>query len=113
MPLLSLLVRAERHTHNFCNYDIPTPFSKYTAWHKNFAVAYILTRKRFCVTIIQNDRGAFCQKYRTLLYEGCQAVRKRGRCRSVRCGGRMAGSAENIRPVVAFVRSAIIKTISL
>ena len=52
MPLLSLLVRAERHTHNFCNYGIPTPFSKYTAWHKNFAVAYILTRKHFCVTII-------------------------------------------------------------
>ena len=43
--------------------------------------------------------------------EGCQTAQKRGKCRSVRRGGRIAGSAENIRPVVAEMRSAIIHTI--
>ena len=63
--------------------------------------------------LMANDRGAFSQEYRTLLIEGRQAVRKRGECRSVCRGKHMAGSAENIRPVVAEMRSAIIHTITL
>jgi hypothetical protein len=49
------------------------------------------------------DRGAPCKKYRG----GMTAKVSRERCgrRSGRCGNRLAGSSENIRPAVAFAES--------
>ena len=49
------------------------------------------------------DRGAPCKQYRG----GMTAKVSRERCgrRSGRCGNRLAGSSENIRPAVAYAES--------
>ena len=52
------------------------------------------------------DRGAPNEEYRTGM--AAVAVRKRRRCRSEGVASPLAGSSDNIRPAVAFVRSAII-----
>ena len=49
------------------------------------------------------DRGAPCEEYRGKMT--ARVTRERYGCRSRRCGGRLAGSSDNIRSVVARVYS--------
>jgi len=53
------------------------------------------------------DRGALCYKYRIWRYAGRPTDAKKERAPKRTFGNRLAGSSENIRPAVAFLRSAI------